>query len=124
MIRNKRVRKLTKVRERLRYTKKPYTLAVRVSNKNIYVLVLCSRTRNVLTQVSTLTPEFKNQHSAETANLETAKSLGEFAVKHIIAKGLNNGFAFDRGDKKYTGKLKALIESARAAGLSENETGE
>ena len=124
MARDKRARKLTRVRESLRYTSKKYTLAVRVSNKNIYVLVICSKTRNVITQVSTLSPEFRKAHKAETANIEIAKALGEFAVKHIKAKGLNHSYAFDRGERKFTGKVKAVVDAARAAGLAENETGE
>ena len=124
MRKSKKARKLTRVRESLRYTSKDYTLAVRVSNKNIYVLVMCSKTRNVLTQVSTLTPAFKKQHSAETANVDIATELGKFAAKHILDKGYNKSFAYDRGTRQYSGKVKAVIESARASGILETENGD
>lgn len=124
MRKSKNARKLTRVRESLRYTSKDYTMAVRVSNKNIYVLVMCSKTRNVLTQVSTLTPAFKKKHPAETANINIASELGKFAAEHIKAKGLNKSFAFDRGTRRYSGKVKAVIESARASGILETENGE
>lgn len=123
-MKSRKQRKLTRVKESLRYTSKKHTLAVRVSNKNIYVLVLCSQTRNVLTQVSTLTPEFKKKHPAETSNVDVAKALGEFAAKHISKKGYDQSFAFDRGDRRYSGKVKAVIDAACATGLLANEKGE
>lgn len=118
----KRQRKLRKVREKLRYTSKKYTFAVRVKNRNMYVLVMCSQTRNVLTQVSTLTPSFKSKNKKNLNNVEVAKLLGQFAYDHITKKGYGNSFAFDRGDRKYVGRVKAVIDSAVSAGLSDQKT--
>lgn len=110
-----------RVRESLRYTSKKYTFAVRLSNKNIYVLVMCSKTRNVLTQVSTLTPAFKQGEQNKSSNKEVAARLGEFAAKYIKDKGFEASFAFDRGDKKYCGKVKEVIDSAINNGLLTSE---
>jgi ribosomal protein L18 len=120
----KKRRKQIGVREKLRYTSKKYTMAVRLSNKNIYVLVLCSQTRNVLTQVSTLTPEFKKNSQSVSSNLEIAKKLGKFAAEKFSSKGYKGSFAFDRGDKKYVGKLKAVVDSAVESGLLSEENGD
>ena len=105
--------------ERLRRTlsgtaEKP-RLCVFKSLKNIYVQVIDDEKGHTLVSASTLEkvlqPELKGG-----CNIAAAKVIGKTIAERAKAKGINT-VVFDRGGHMYHGKVKALAEAAREAGL-------
>ena len=66
-----------------------------------------------LVSASTLEAEFKGTH---TSNKEAAEKVGQLVGKRAIEAGITK-VAFDRGGRIYHGRVKALADGARAAGL-------
>ena len=90
-------------------------LRVSMTLKNIYAQVINDVEGRTLAFASTLDKEFGKKKDLK-ANIESAKKVGQLLGKRAIAAGVTN-VVFDRGEKKYHGKVKALAESAREAGL-------
>jgi large subunit ribosomal protein L18 len=90
-------------------------LRVSVSLKNIYAQVIDDIKGNTLACASTVDKELKDRSSLK-ANIASAKLVGDLVGKRSIAAGIEN-VVFDRGKKKYHGRVKAVADSARAAGL-------
>ncbi len=106
VIRHKRVRtKISGTPERPR-------LSVFRSNKGIYVQVIDDVNAKTLVSASTLDKEVKTKAS----NIEAAKEVGDLIAKRAIKAGIKT-VVFDRGGYIYHGKIKALAEAAREAGL-------
>ena len=90
-------------------------LCVTRSNSNLYAQLIDDVASKTLVGVSTLGPEFKAT-GKNGANVEGAIELG----KIIGQKALEAGFTqvvFDRGGNLYHGRIKALADAAREAGL-------
>ncbi len=105
-IRHKRVRaKISGTPERPR-------LAVFRSNKGISVQVIDDVAGHTLVSASTLDKEVKTKAS----NIEAAKEVGTLVAKRAAKAGIKT-VVFDRGGYIYHGKIKALAEAAREAGL-------
>uniref|UniRef100_A0A7C3MGV0 Large ribosomal subunit protein uL18 n=1 Tax=Dictyoglomus thermophilum TaxID=14 RepID=A0A7C3MGV0_DICTH len=117
----KRSRKeLRKVRH-LRIRKKIYgtperpRLAVFKSLRYIYAQIIDDTKGHTLVSASSLEKELRSQLKS-TKNIEAAKLVGEVIAKRALEKGIKK-VVFDRGGFLYHGKVKALADSARAAGL-------
>jgi large subunit ribosomal protein L18 len=85
-------------------------MAIFVSNRYMYVQFIDDVAANTLASASTLKGGLK-------CNLEGAKALGEIAAKAAIEKGIKI-VVVDRAGYKYHGRVKTIVESAVAAGLS------
>ena len=107
-----RVRRHERVRAKISGTAECPRLCVFRSNKNIAVQVIDDVAGNTLVAASTLDKEIKTKAS----NIEAAKEVGELIAKRAIKAGIKN-VVFDRGGYIYHGKVKALAEAAREAGL-------
>ena len=107
-----RVRRHERVRTKISGTAERPRLCVFRSNKNIAVQVIDDVAGNTLVAASTLDKEVKTKAS----NIEAAKEVGELIAKRAIKAGIKN-VVFDRGGYIYHGKVKALAEAAREAGL-------
>ncbi len=91
-------------------------LAVFRSLKHIYVQIINDETGTTLVSVSTLDPEIRQQ-VAYGGNIEAAKAVGELVAKRALENGIQQ-VVFDRGGGYlYHGRVAALAEAARAAGL-------
>ena len=90
-------------------------LCVTRSNNNIYAQVIDDVSRTTICGVSTLGPEFKKT-GAKGSTVEGAKNLGEIIGKLAQDKGVTE-VVFDRGGHLYHGRVKALADGAREAGL-------
>ena len=90
-------------------------LRVTRTNANIYAQIIDDSKGSSLTLVSasTLEAEFKGTH---TSNKEAAEKVGQLVGKRAIEAGITK-VAFDRGGRIYHGRVKALADGARAAGL-------
>lgn len=110
-----RVKKHMKVRNRLSGTAERPRLAVFRSNNHMYAQIIDDTVGNTLVSASTLQKDV-NADLAKTNNVEAASKVGEVIAKRALEKGIKS-VVFDRGGFIYQGKVKALAEAAREAGL-------
>ena len=103
-----RVNKHRRLRSRLSGTPERPRLAVFRSNNHMYAQVIDDVAGNTIVSASTLQSEVKE-------GLEKTK-LGEVIAKKALDNGINE-VVFDRGGYIYQGKVKALADAAREAGL-------
>jgi len=91
-------------------------LSVFRSNKHIYAQIIDDDAQRTLTSASTATLVFKDAKLASSSNLEAAKAVGTEVAKKAKELGIET-IVFDRGGYLYHGKVKALADAAREAGL-------
>ena len=101
-----------RVRTKISGTTECPRLAVYRSNTGIYAQVIDDTKGNTLVSASTLDKEVKTKAS----NIESAKEVGTLIAKRAAKAGIKT-VVFDRGGYIYHGKIKALAEAAREAGL-------
>lgn len=110
-----RQRRHLRVRKRINGTTARPRLNVFRSNKHIYAQVIDDVTGVTLVSASTMDKEFGTE--AKTgASVEAARKVGTLVAKRAQEKGLNT-VVFDRGGYLYHGRVQALAEAAREAGL-------
>lgn len=90
-------------------------MAVCFSNEHIYVQFVDDTAGRTLASASTRSKATPDRESLG-ANIKSAKSIGALAAKSALDKGINQ-VVFDRGGARYHGKVKALADAAREAGL-------
>ena len=110
-----RVKRHYRIRNKVNGTAERPRLAVFRSNKHIYAQVIDDSCGNTLVAASTMEAEIagKTEH---TSTVEAAKVVGEAIAKKALGKGITE-VVFDRGGYVYHGKIQALAEAAREAGL-------
>ena len=108
-------RRHRRVRGKISGTAARPRLCVTRSNSNIYVQFVDDVAGKTLLGVSTLGPDFKAT-GKNGANVEGAAAMGEIAGKKALEAGITE-IGFDRGGNLYHGRVKALAEGAREAGL-------
>lgn len=92
-------------------------LAIYRSLNHIYAQVIDDRLGKTLVSASTTE---KDLRGATGGNLDAARRIGTAIAERAIAKGIDQ-VVFDRGGYLYHGRVKALTDAARAAGLNKNE---
>ena len=90
-------------------------LAVFRSNNHMYAQIIDDTVGNTLVSASTLEKEVKAELD-KTNNMDAAVKLGTIIAKKALDKGITK-VVFDRGGFIYQGKVKALADAAREAGL-------
>ena len=110
-----RVKKHMKIRNRFSGTAERPRLAVFRSNNHMYAQIIDDTVGNTLVAASTLEKEVKEQLE-KTNNVDAAAYLGTVIAKRAIEKGIKE-VVFDRGGFIYQGKIAALADAAREAGL-------
>lgn len=108
-------RRHTRVRGKVSGTPERPRLCITRSNSNIYAQVIDDVAGKTLCAVSTLGPEFKAT-GKNGANVEGAAVIGELIGKKATAAGITE-VMFDRGGNLYHGRIKAVADGAREAGL-------
>ena len=111
-----RVNKHRKLRNRFSGTAERPRLAVFRSNNHMYAQIIDDAVGNTLVSASTLQKDVKAELE-KTNNVEAAAYLGTVIAKKAIEKGITS-VVFDRGGFIYHGKIKALADAAREAGLN------
>ena len=111
-----RVNKHRKLRNRFSGTAERPRLAVFRSNNHMYAQIIDDTVGNTLVSASTLQSEVKAELE-KTNNVEAAEYLGTVIAKRALEKGITT-VVFDRGGFIYQGKIKALADAAREAGLN------
>ena len=104
-----------RVRKQLRGTSARPRLSVFRSERHIYVQVISDETGETLLTTSTLTPEVRGRVQ-KTTNIAAAKVVGEVIGKSCLDKGITAA-VFDRNGFLYHGRVRAVAEGAREAGL-------
>ena len=110
-----RLRIHERIRKRLNGTESRPRLCVFRSNKHIYVQIVDDSKGRTLVAASSLDAEAKGNIKAG-GNIAAAREVGKVVAKRAIDKGIQN-VLFDRGGYIYHGRVKALAEAAREAGL-------
>ncbi|MBD1921520.1 50S ribosomal protein L18 [Microcoleus sp. FACHB-831] len=90
-------------------------LAVFRSNQHIYAQVIDDQKQHTLAAASTLEPEVKSQLTTG-ASCEASAQVGKLIAQRSLEQGIQK-VVFDRGGNLYHGRVKALAEAAREAGL-------
>ena len=110
-----RIKKHNRMRNRFSGTAERPRLSVFRSNNHMYAQVIDDVAGNTLVAASTLDKDVKAELT-KTNNVEAAAYLGKVIAKKALDKGIKE-VVFDRGGFIYQGKIQALAEAAREAGL-------
>ena len=110
-----RVKKHMKIRNRFSGTTERPRLAVFRSNNHMYAQIIDDTVGNTLVSASTLDKEVKAELK-KTNDVDAAAYLGTVIAKKALDKG-SKEVVFDRGGFIYQGKIAALADAAREAGL-------
>ena len=103
-----------RLRRRLSGTSERPRLAVHRSGKNIYAQVIDDVRAVTLASASSLDKDLRSQSGA---NMEAARKVGELLAKRAQEAGISS-VVFDRGGFLYHGRIAALADAAREAGLA------
>ena len=110
-----RVKKHMRIRNRFSGTAERPRLAVFRSNNHMYAQIIDDTVGNTLVSASTLEKEIKAELE-KTNNVDAAAYLGTVIAKRALEKGITE-VVYDRGGFIYQGKVAALADAAREAGL-------
>ena len=109
-----RDRRHRRVRKKVTGTAERPRLAVFRSSKHIYVQAIDDLAGTTLVSASTME---KDLRSGSTSTIEAAKKIGALVGERAKAAGITT-VVFDRGGFKYHGRVAAVAEGAREAGLT------
>ena len=110
-----REEKHRRIRNRISGTASRPRLAVYRSNKNMYAQIIDDETGTTLVSANTLQKDVK-ESLEKTDDVEAAKAVGTAIAKRALEKGIKE-VVFDRAGYIYHGKVQALADAAREAGL-------
>ena len=108
----------TRIRKKVRGTQERPRLAVYRSLNHIYAQVIDDESGKTLAAASTTEKDLRGKTGG---NVEAAQLVGKTIAERAIAAGISS-VVFDRGGYLYHGRVKALLDATRAAGLNKNET--
>ena len=116
---NKQIRRL-KIRKSIRSkifgTKSRPRVSVFKSNKAIYAQIIDDQAQATLCCASTLDKDLRTTLNVNAGSCDASTAVGELVAQRALAKGIQQ-VVFDRGGNIYHGRVKALAEAARGAGL-------
>jgi large subunit ribosomal protein L18 len=104
-----------RVRKKITGTQERPRMSVCFTNQNIYVQFIDDEAGLTVASASTLAKGLADKAKL-AANVESAKRIGTAAAEAARNKGIKR-VVFDRGSARYHGKVKALADAAREAGL-------
>ncbi len=110
-----RAKRHLRVRKKVTGTSERPRLNVFKSLNHIYAQIIDDVNKVTLASASTVAPDLKGK-VANGGNIEAAKAVGELVAKKATEKGVKS-VVFDRGGYIYHGRVKALADAAREAGL-------
>lgn len=106
----------SRIRKKVRGSAERPRLAVFRSLKHIYAQVIDDDSGKTLASASTAEKAF----SGNGGNISGATAIGKTIAERALAAGVSN-VVFDRGGYLYHGRVKALLDATREAGLNKNE---
>jgi large subunit ribosomal protein L18 len=108
-------RRHRRVRRKVSGTADRPRLAVFRSNQHIYAQAIDDTRHHTLASASTLDPSLKAVLNSGS-NCDASSQVGKLVAKRLLEKGIKQ-VVFDRGGNLYHGRIKALADAAREAGL-------
>jgi large subunit ribosomal protein L18 len=108
----------SRIRRKVRGNTERPRLAIYRSLNHIYAQVIDDRLGKTLVSASTTEKDLRGNGSG--GNLDAARRVGQVIAERAISQGIEQ-VVFDRGGYLYHGRIKALTDAARAAGLNKNE---
>jgi large subunit ribosomal protein L18 len=108
-------RRHARVRRKVSGTADCPRLAVFRSNQHIYVQAIDDVKQHTLVAASTIDTDLKEKLEGG-ANCDASSQVGKLVAERLIAQGIKQ-VVFDRGGNLYHGRVKALADAAREAGL-------
>ena len=115
-VQEQRKKRHERSRKRIFGTTERPRLSIFRSGKHLYAQAINDYEGKTLFAFSTLNEKFKKS-VPKGNNVESAKKLGEIFGTQLLAKGIQK-VVFDRGGDKYHGRVKALAEALRQAGVN------
>jgi large subunit ribosomal protein L18 len=109
-------RRRWRIRKTINGTAERPRMSVRFTGKNIYVQFIDDAAGKTLAAASTLHKDVAGADKMG-ANVASAEKIGKVAAERALAAGISQ-VVFDRSGARYHGKVKAVAEAARTAGLS------
>tara|TARA_Y100001968_G_scaffold21904_1_gene17335 strand:+ start:16892 stop:17260 length:369 start_codon:yes stop_codon:yes gene_type:complete len=91
-------------------------LAVFRSNNHIYAQLIDDEAQSTLCAASTIDKDLRANLKVDASSCDASTAVGELVAQRALAKGIQQ-VVFDRGGNIYHGRVKALAEAARKAGL-------
>jgi len=110
-----RIKRHLRIRKKIKGTPERPRLAVFKSEKHIYAQIIDDTKGHTLVAASTLDKELRDK-LVKTYNVEAAREVGKLIAQRALSLGIKK-VVFDRGGFKYHGRIKALADAAREAGL-------
>lgn len=112
-----RIRRHNRLRKRVHGTKERPRLCVFRSNMHIYAQIIDDTVGHTLVAASTVEKDLRtNSKGRDQTKVDQAQLVGKRVGERALAAGVTK-VVFDRGGFKYHGRVKALAEAAREAGL-------
>ncbi len=105
-----------RLRRNLNGTPERPRLAIFRSNNHIYAQVIDDQAQNTICSASTLDKDLRTSLKTGGSSCEASTAVGELVAKRALDKGIQK-VVFDRGGNLYHGRVKALANAAREAGL-------
>jgi len=115
-IKQRKERKIKRVRKNLFGTPERPRLTVFKSLNHIYAQIIDDTQSKTLVSASTLSKEIVDELANAKTNIEKSKIVGNLIAKNAVEKKIEK-VVFDRGINKYHGRVKAIADGAREAGL-------
>jgi large subunit ribosomal protein L18 len=106
-----------RIRRKVRGSSERPRLAVYRSTNHIYAQVVDDQRGQTIVSASTIE---KDLRGSSGGNIEAARRIGKAIAERALEKGIES-VVFDRGGYLYHGRIKALTDAAREAGLNKNE---
>ena len=111
-----RLKRKSRVRKKIRGTVEQPRLSVYRSGKHIYAQIIEDEKGTTLAAASTVLKDVAKDVKY-TGNIEAAKAVGKAIAEQALGKNIKQ-VVFDRNGFQYHGRVKALADAAREAGLS------
>ena len=105
-----------RLRRNLNGTSDRPRLSIFRSNNHIYAQVIDDHAQNTICAASTLDKDLRTALKTGGSNCDASIAVGELVAKRALEKGIKQ-VVFDRGGNLYHGRVKALADAAREAGL-------
>ena len=113
----RRLKRKMRIRKKVHGSDSRLRLSIYRSTTNIYAQLINDETQSTVLSVSSIDKDLKGQIAANVNKIEQAKLVGTFIAKKANAAGITN-VGFDRNGYVFRGRVKALADAAREAGLN------
>lgn len=113
---NSRARSKSKIRKKISGTTEKPRLTVYRSLNNIYAQIIDDSTGKTLVSASSVTKEVESEVKTSKGKIEKSKAIGSHLAKKALEQNINT-VVFDRNGYRYHGRIQAVAEGAREAGL-------